>query len=45
MGHLLEHGAKLVHEPVVKPWGETNVRLGDPDGMQVTRFKEAENNE
>ena len=36
---LLANGAKLVHEPVVTPWGDTNVRLEDPDGMQVTLFQ------
>src|SRR5215212_1406520 len=30
---LLAHGATLVHEPVVTPWGDTNVRLQDPDGL------------
>ena len=36
---LLAHGATLVHEPVITPWGDTNVRLQDPDGMQVTLFQ------
>lgn len=36
---LLAHGATLVHEPVVTPWGDTNVRFQDPDGMQVTLFQ------
>lgn len=39
MERLLAHGAKLVHEPVVTPWGDTNVRLEDPDGMQITLFQ------
>ena len=39
MKRLLANGAKLVHEPVVTPWGDTNVRLQDPDGMQVTLFQ------
>ena len=39
----LAHGAKLVHEPVVTPWGDTNVRLEDPDGMQVTLFQVLDN--
>jgi len=39
MERLLAHGATLVHEPVVTPWGDTNVRLQDPDGMQVTLFQ------
>jgi catechol 2,3-dioxygenase-like lactoylglutathione lyase family enzyme len=36
---LLAHGATLVHPPVATPWGDTNVRLQDPDGMQVTLFQ------
>ena len=36
---LLRHGATLVHEPVLTPWGDYNVRLQDPDGMQVTLFQ------
>jgi catechol 2,3-dioxygenase-like lactoylglutathione lyase family enzyme len=36
---LLAHGATLVHPPVTTPWGDTNVRLQDPDGMQVTLFQ------
>jgi methylmalonyl-CoA/ethylmalonyl-CoA epimerase len=36
---LLAHGAKLVHEPVITPWGDYNVRLQDPDGMQITLFQ------
>jgi methylmalonyl-CoA/ethylmalonyl-CoA epimerase len=39
MERLLAHGAILVHEPVQTPWGDTNVRLQDPDGMQITLFK------
>ncbi len=36
---LLGHGAIIVHPPVVTPWGHYNVRLQDPDGMQVTLFQ------
>lgn len=36
---LLSHGATLVHEPVLTPWGDYNVRLQDPDGMQITLFQ------
>ena len=36
---LLAHGAKLVHTPVMTPWGDYNVRLEDPDGMQITLFQ------
>jgi len=39
MKRLLANGATLVHEPVVTPWGDTNVRLQDPDGMQITLFQ------
>ncbi len=43
MERLLAHGATLVHPPVVTPWGDYNVRLQDPDGMQITLFQPAEN--
>ncbi len=33
MDKLLAHGATLVHQPVITPWGDHNVRLQDPDGM------------
>lgn len=39
MEKLLTHEATLVHPPVMTPWGETNVRLQDPDGMQITLFQ------
>lgn len=39
MERLLANSATLVHPPVVTPWGDTNVRLQDPDGMQVTLFQ------
>jgi len=39
MERLLANGAVLVHEPVVTPWGDYNVRLEDPDGMQITLFQ------
>ena len=39
MQGLLAHGAKLVHPPVVTPWGDHNVRLEDPDGMQITLYQ------
>ena len=39
MGRLLAHGATLVHPPVIMPWGDYNVRLQDPDGMQITLFQ------
>lgn len=39
MERLLAKGATLVHPPVVTPWGDYNVRLQDPDGMQLTLFQ------
>jgi uncharacterized glyoxalase superfamily protein PhnB len=42
MERLLAHGATLVHEPVQTPWGDYNVRLQDPDGMQITLFQTPE---
>jgi catechol 2,3-dioxygenase-like lactoylglutathione lyase family enzyme len=36
---LLAHGATLVHPPVVTPWGDHNVRLQDPDGLQITLYQ------
>lgn len=38
---LLAHGATQVHPPVVTPWGDTNVRFEDPDGLQITLFQKA----
>ena len=35
----LANGATLVHAPVETPWGDLNVRLQDPDGLQVTLFQ------
>lgn len=45
MERLLAHGAKLVHPPILTPWGDYNVRLQDPDGMQITLFQKPVNNE
>jgi methylmalonyl-CoA/ethylmalonyl-CoA epimerase len=39
MERSLANGATLIHEPVVTPWGDRNVRLQDPDGMQITLFE------
>ena len=36
---LLSHGAMLIHPAVTTPWGDTNVRFEDPDGMQITLFQ------
>jgi len=45
MERLLAHGATLVHPPIITPWGDYNVRLQDPDGMQITLFQTPGNNE
>lgn len=45
MERLLAHGATLVHPPVIAPWGDHNVRLQDPDGMQITLFQIPGNDE
>src|SRR5215210_3355919 len=45
MERLLAKGATLVHEPVLTPWGDYNVRLQDPEGMQVTLFQVSGKNE
>ena len=45
MQRLLAHGATLVHEPILTPWGDHNVRLQDPDGLQITLFQVSEKNE
>jgi catechol 2,3-dioxygenase-like lactoylglutathione lyase family enzyme len=42
MQRLLAHGATLVHPPVHTPWGDRNVRLQEPDGMQITLFQASE---
>jgi len=39
---LLDHGAVLIHEPVRTPWGDYNVRLQDPNGLQVTLFQKSD---
>jgi|SRR5688500_6723181 len=39
MERLLAHGATLIHSPIVTPWGDYNVRLQDPDGIQITLFQ------
>jgi len=39
MERLLAHGARLVHPPIITAWGDYNVRLQDPDGMQITLFQ------
>jgi catechol 2,3-dioxygenase-like lactoylglutathione lyase family enzyme len=39
LDRVLANGAKLVHPPVVTPWRHHNVRVEDPDGLQVTLFQ------
>lgn len=39
MKRLQEHGATLVHAPVIAPWGDKTVRFQDPDGMQITLYQ------
>ena len=36
--HLVEAGAQVVAGAVETPWGDINVRLQAPDGMQMTLF-------
>ena len=42
MERLIAHGAVLVHAPILTSWGDYNVRLQDPDGMQITLFQKPE---
>ena len=42
MARLLAQGAIMVHEPIITPWGDYNVRLQDPDGNQITLFQTRE---
>lgn len=39
MDRLVANGATVVHPPVVTPWNHHNVRLQDPDGLQMTLFQ------
>ena len=45
MERLIVHGATLIHPPIMTSWGDYNVRLQDPDGMQITLFQTYENME
>jgi len=42
MERLLANGATWVHDPVTTPWGDYNVRLQDPEGLQITLFQSRE---
>jgi uncharacterized glyoxalase superfamily protein PhnB len=39
VARLVAKGATVVHPPITTPWNHRNVRLQDPDGMQVTLFQ------
>ena len=41
MERALKYGATLVHEPVLTPWQDLNVRLRSPEGLQITLFQTA----
>jgi predicted enzyme related to lactoylglutathione lyase len=45
MERLLANGATLVHPPIITPWGDYNVRIQDPDGMQITLFQVPDKND
>jgi len=35
----IEHGAALIHEPVLAPWGDLNARIQAPERIQITLFQ------
>jgi catechol 2,3-dioxygenase-like lactoylglutathione lyase family enzyme len=39
LARLVSKGVTVVHPPVITPWNDYNVRVQDPDGMQVTLFQ------
>lgn len=39
LNRLVAHGATVVHPPITTPWNHRNVRLQDPDGLQITLFQ------
>ena len=43
MERALQYGATLVHEPVLTPWQDLNVRLRSPEGLQITLFQTQNN--
>jgi methylmalonyl-CoA/ethylmalonyl-CoA epimerase len=45
MKRLLDQGATLLHPPFKTPWGDYNVRLQDPDGLQITLYQVQDNKE
>lgn len=36
---LRAHGERIIHGPVVAPWGDRIARFQDPDGMQITIYQ------
>ena len=34
-----KYGARLIHEPILTPWGDLNARIESPDGLQITLFQ------
>jgi methylmalonyl-CoA/ethylmalonyl-CoA epimerase len=39
MARALQYGATLMHEPVLTPWQDLNVRLRSSEGLQITLFQ------
>ena len=39
MERALQYGATLVHEPILTPWNDLNVRMCSPEGLQITLFQ------
>jgi hypothetical protein len=39
MQRALDYGATLVHEPILTPWNDLNVRLRSPEGLQITLYQ------
>ena len=38
---LARMGAEILGGPVITPWGDRNVRISDPEGIQLTLFTTA----
>jgi lactoylglutathione lyase len=38
---LVRMGAEILGGPVITPWGDRNVRISDPEGIQLTLFTAA----
>jgi len=36
---LLDHGYELLNDEVLTPWNDRNIRIQDPEGMQITLFQ------